>query len=64
MGIKLKPCPSCGGKMKVDYKAYPISQYGIKHISFYYSDFCYGGTDYVYESEEEAIEAWNEEVNQ
>ena len=59
MNETLKPCPFCGGKMKVDYKLYPL-RYGIVHASnFYFSDRCYGGTDYEYCSEEEAIEAWN-----
>lgn len=45
--------------MKVDYKINPL-RYGIVHASkVYFSDMCYGGTDYEYESEEEAIEAWN-----
>ena len=62
MNRELKPCPFCGGRMKVDYKLYPL-RYGIVHTSnFYFSDRCYGGTDYEYRSEEEAIEAWNRRV--
>ena len=61
--LNIEPCPYCGRSMKVDYEPFPISKYGIKHISkFYFDDMCYGGTAYVYDSEEEAIKAWNEEV--
>lgn len=56
---KLKPCPFCGRKMKTDYKLHPL-RYGIIHVSnFAFSDRCYGGTDYEYHSEKEAMEAWN-----
>ena len=56
---KLKRCPCCGGEMKVDYKFHPL-RYAIIHVSnFYFSDICYGGTDYDYTSEQEAVEAWN-----
>lgn len=64
---ELKNCPLCGGKMKVDYKFYPpyLLRYGVIHTSnFYFSDRCYGGTDYEYRSEEEAIEAWNRRVTE
>lgn len=55
----LEPCPLCGRKMKVDYKLHPL-RYGIIHESkFYFSDLCYGGTDYEFDSEEKAVEAWN-----
>ena len=60
--IELKPCPFCHGKMKVDYKLFPF-RYAIVHVSkFYFYDMCYGGTDYEYETENEAVEAWNRRV--
>ena len=60
---KLKPCPFCGRKMKVDYKLKPL-RYGIVHVSnFYWDDRCCGGTDYDYISEVEAIKAWNRIVS-
>lgn len=49
--------------MKVDYKLRPL-RYAIKHVSkFYWTDRCYGGTDYIYSSEKEAAEAWNAKEN-
>lgn len=64
MNEKLKPCPFCGGAMKCDYKFRPL-RYAIVHVSkFYWSDRCYGGTDYCYESSEDAIDAWNRRVGE
>lgn len=59
----LKPCPLCGGKMKVDYRLKPL-KYAVVHISnFSFSDGCYGGTDYEFDTEEQAIESWNRRAN-
>lgn len=61
---ELKRCPECGRKMKIDYKFRPL-RYAIVHASpnaFMWTDKCYGGTDYEYETEEDAIKAWNSEV--
>ena len=56
---ELKRCPICNRKMKVDYRFKPL-RYAVVHVSdFLWDDRCYGGTDYVYKSEKEAIEAWN-----
>ena len=61
--MKLNPCPHCGGEMKMDYKLRPL-RYAVKHVSkFYWTDRCYGGTDYIYSSEKEAAEAWNAKEN-
>lgn len=61
---ELKRCPLCGRKMKVDYKLKPL-RYGIAHVSnFYWDDRCYGGTDYDYFSEAEAIKAWNRRADE
>lgn len=55
----IEKCPFCGGEMKVDYKLHPL-RYGIIHVSkFFWNDKCYGGTDYDYVSENEAVETWN-----
>lgn len=60
---ELKPCPFCGGRMRVDYELHPL-RYAVVHVSkFYFTDICYGGTDYEYRTEEEAIEVWNRRVN-
>ena len=57
--MELKKCPICGRKMKLDYKFHPL-RYAIIHVSnFNFDDKCYGGTDYDYSSDEEAIKAWN-----
>lgn len=62
---ELKPCPFCKGKMKVDCQFRPHDshyhlKYAIVHTNrFYFSDMCYGGTDYKYNTEKEAVEAWN-----
>ena len=57
--MELKPCPFCNGKMKIDYRFRPL-RYAVVHVSkFYFTDRCYGGTDYKFDSEREAIEAWN-----
>lgn len=59
MSNELKPCPFCHGKMKIDYRFRPL-KYAVVHVSnFYINDICYGGTDYKFDSEKEAIEAWN-----
>lgn len=59
MQEELKSCTFCHGKMKVDYRLKPL-KYAVVHVSnFYFSDRCYGGTDYEFDSEREAIEAWN-----
>ena len=61
--VKLKPCPLCGRKMKVDYKLHPL-RYAVIHVSkFYWDDGCYGGTDYCFGSEKEAVENWNKGAN-
>ena len=55
----LKPCNFCGGKMKIDYKCNPL-RYAVIHVNnFYWTDRCYGGTDYEFASEKEAIKEWN-----
>ena len=43
----------------IDYKFHPL-RYAVVHVSkFYWTDRCYGGTDYEFQSATEAIEAWN-----
>lgn len=60
---ELKPCPFCGGRMKINYRFHPL-RYAVIHVSkFYWTDRCYGGTDYEFQSEIEAIEAWNRRNN-
>lgn len=60
---ELKPCPFCKRKMAVEYKI--VNQklrYGIVHANKwfdYFNDRCYGGTDFEFKTEEEAVEAWN-----
>ena len=49
---ELKPCPFCGGRASIVLKGGSF---------FVYCNRCPGAvvTDYVHQSEEEAIEAWN-----
>ena len=62
---ELQRCPWCGGKMKLDYKIQTIPRrslrYAVVHVSrFYWSDKCgLGGTGYDYETEKDAVDAWN-----
>lgn len=61
---ELEPCPLCGGRMKLDYKIQTIPRrtlrYAVVHVSkFYWTDACIGGTGYDYETEQDAVNAWN-----
>ena len=54
---KLKPCPFCGGEAEVDilehqYRGFPKT-YGVMCLN------CNCGTDWFFETEEEAVAAWN-----
>lgn len=51
---ELKPCPFCGGEAK-------IRDYSIQDLGPEIDVFCTncGGQTFVYETEGEAIEAWN-----
>lgn len=58
---ELNRCPYCHGVMKIDYKFNPL-RYAVVHRSnFSLTDRCWGGTDYIYKSEQEAVDAWNAE---
>lgn len=60
MSNELKRCPLCGRKMEVGISPFFPRKYGIVHVDhFDFSDMCYGGTDYIYKSKYEAVEAWN-----
>ena len=56
MAVKLKSCPFCGGKAKQESDmCWDASRY------LYYVECadCGASTDVWYQSEEEAVEAWN-----
>lgn len=60
---KLKPCPFCHRDMAVDYQFRNSHiYYGVRHADKHFETFhdrCYGGTEFEYKTEKEAIEAWN-----
>lgn len=69
MQTELKPCPFCGGKAEILKPTPRISRYRAYIYSVYCSD-CdllfgydedYGG---IFETDQEAIEAWNRRANE
>jgi hypothetical protein len=56
---ELRRCPECHRRMKVDYRFHPLRYAVIHATNFAFDDRCWGGTDYIYKSEQEAVDAWN-----
>ena len=57
---ELKPCPFCGGEARVERDSFSGSYVGCLN------DECLGflGLGWIYETEEEAIDAWNRRANE
>lgn len=57
---KLKPCPFCGGEAKVEHEYYS----NFTKINYCVSCFSCFSSTFDFDTEQEAIEAWNRRVGE